>query len=214
MPLQLTKKRDAAPAAPPVWHPNFRDFERLPDTSAVRKTFFVNATAVFLAVLAAGWLGWNEYQKHHYASQQAAAEADIERLRAQNAQALKLTKEFGDEEKKFAEAATFVKVPLPPSELLLLLGETLPAEIQLDYVDLRLADPANSLCTLRGYAAGSKDQASGAASAYVETLRTVPRLAEVFESVNLTALNSDSRTGMLIFEIVLRFKGDGKGTKK
>jgi hypothetical protein len=214
MPLQLTKKRDAAPASPPAWHPNFRDFERLPDTSAIRKTFFVNATAVLFAVLAAGWLAWNEFQVRNYATQQAAAEAEIARHQKQNAEGLKLTKEFADEEKKFTEAAAFLKAPIRPSELLLLLGETLPAEIQLEYVDLRLADPSNSTCILRGYAAGSKDQASGAASAYVERLRTVPRFAQIFESVNLTTLNTDARTGMLIFEIVLKFKGDGKGTKK
>lgn len=212
--FQLSKKRDAAPATAPVWHPNFRNFERLPDTSAVRKTFFVNATAVLIAVVLAGWVGWNEYQTRNYGQLEAAAQADIDRNKKPHDEALRLTKEFTDEEKKLAEAAAFVRTPLTPSEFVLLLGSSLPADIQLEYVDLRSTETANPVCTLRGYAAGSKDQASGAASAYVETLRTVPRFAQVFESVNLTTLNSDTRTGMLIFEIVLKFKTDGKGTKK
>ena len=43
--LSLTKKSDAQSAVAPVWHPNFRNFERLPDTKVVRTTFFVNTAA-------------------------------------------------------------------------------------------------------------------------------------------------------------------------
>ena len=42
--LSLLKKKPDAAAAnqTPAWHPNFRNFERLPDTQVVRPTFFVN----------------------------------------------------------------------------------------------------------------------------------------------------------------------------
>ena len=213
MALQLTKKRDAAPAAAPVWHPNFRDFERLPDSSAVRKSFFVSAIAVLFAVMAAGWLGWHEFQARSLRQQTEAAEAEIASNQRQNAEALRLTKLFTDEEKKFTEASEFVKAPIRPSELLLLLGSNLPNDIQLQFVEVRWAESGPATCTLRGHAAGPRDQASGAASAYVETLRTTPRFNEMFESVNLTTLNSDARVGMLIFEIVLKFKPTGKGGK-
>ncbi|MBA4138037.1 MAG: hypothetical protein C0518_12025 [Opitutus sp.] len=209
MSLLSLKKRDAAPAVAPAWHPNFRNFERLPDTKVVRTNFFINVAAVALALALGGLVGWREYQAGLLRQQTAAAEARIAAQKKQSDEGLRLTKLFNDEEKKFAEATAFVKVPIQPSEVLALLGESLPAEIQLEYVDVRATDATDPRCTLRGLAAGSKDQASGAASSYVETLRTQPRFAEVFASVNLTTINADARSGMLVFEIVMKFKTAG-----
>lgn len=210
MPLPfLNKKRDAEPAAAPAWHPNFRNFERLPDTKVVRTNFFINVAAAAAAVLLLGYVGWREFQAATYRQQAATAQEEIERDRKESDAGLRLTKQFGDEEKKFTEAAAFVKAPIAPTEMLAVLGSSLPAEIQIEYLDLRPNDPTDPRCVLRGLAAGSKDQASGAASAYVETLRTQPRFAEVFGSVNLTTLNADARSGMLVFEIVMKFKAPG-----
>jgi hypothetical protein len=211
--LQL-KKREAEPVVAPAWHPNFRDFERLPDTKVVRTAFFINVAAGVLAVVLAGFVGWREYETRAFTTQAAAAEARIAENKARNAEALRLTKAINDEERKFAEAAAFVKGALSPTEFITILGQTLPREIQLEYLDYRPHDPNSAQCTIRGLAAGSKDQASGVASAYVETLRTQPRFTQVFSAVELRALNPDARTGTLIFEIVLKFKpattGGGK----
>ncbi len=205
--LQL-KKRDAAPVVAPAWHPNFRNFERLPDTKVVRTNFFINVAAVVLALAAGGFVGWREYQAAYFRNQEASAQANIDQRKKTSDEGLRLTKQFGDEDKKFIEAAAFVAAPMRPTELLTILGASLPAEIQLEFVDYRPTD-TDPRCTIRGLAAGSKDQASGAASAYVETLRTQPRFAEVFASVNLTTINADSRTGLLVFEIVMKLKTPG-----
>lgn len=205
--LQL-KKREAAPVVAPAWHPNFRNFERLPDTKVVRTNFFINVAAVVLALGAAGFIGWREYQAAYHRNQEASAQANINQRKKTNDEGLRLTKQFNDEDKKFAEAATFVAAPILPTELLTLLGSSLPAEIQLEFVDYRPTE-ADPRCTIRGLAAGSKDAASGAASAYVEKLRAQPRFAEVFASVNLTTINADSRTGLLVFEIVMKLKTPG-----
>ena len=51
MPPLLKKKSDAAAVSlVPAWHPNFRNFEKLPDIKVVRTAFFVNGAALFLAV--------------------------------------------------------------------------------------------------------------------------------------------------------------------
>lgn len=214
MPLLQLKKREAEPVVAPAWHPNFRNFERLPDTKVVRTTFFINVAAGALALILAGIVGWREYETHTFTAQTEAAETRIAANQAKNAEALRLTKIFNDEEKKFTEAAAFVKTPLAASEFIALLGETLPREIQIEYLDYRPHDATNPQCIIRGLAAGSKDQASGIASAYIETLRTQPRFAEVFSAVELRALNPDARTGTLIFEIALKFKTAAKGGKK
>lgn len=210
MPLpSLSKKRDAAPAVAPAWHPDFRDFERLPDTKVVRTSFFINVASAAAATLVVGYVGWQEFHTISYRQQAAAAQEQIDRSRKESDAGLRLTKQFNDEERKFAEAATFAKGPVPPTEMLATLGSSLPAGIQLEYLDFRPFEQGDPRCVLRGLASGSKDQASGAASAYVETLRSHPRFAELFASVNLTALNADPRTGGLVFEIVLKFKTSG-----
>lgn len=208
----LNKKADAAPAAAPLWHPNFRNFDRLPDTTVVRTTFFINAGGIATAVLLLSFVGWREYQAHAFDVQRAAAEAEIAKNQKQSNEGLRLTKLFTDEDKKLAEAAAFVQMPITPTELLTVLGASLPKEIQIEAIDLRPSDPTAPRVLVRGLAAGSKDQASGAAAAYVETLRTQPRLAEVFDGVKLNAINPDPTTGALLFEIELRYKG--KGPKK
>jgi hypothetical protein len=202
--LQL-KKRDAAPVVAPAWHPNFRNFERLPDTKVVRTTFFINVAAGALALVLVGIVGWREYQADLYAQQTFAAQERIDRNQKQNAEALRLTKAFNDEEKKFAEAAAFTRAPMTATEFVTLLSQTLPREIQLEHVDFRPHDANNPQCVVRGLVAGAKDQASGSASAYVELLRTDPRLASIFSSVELRALNPEPNSGTLIFEIALKF---------
>lgn len=208
----LNKKANAAPATAPLWHPNFRNFERLPDTKVVRTTFFINVGGVATAILLLAFVGWREYQAYTFDVQRTAAEAEITKNQKQSNEGLRLTKLFNDEDKKITEAATFVQVPIEPTELLTLLGASLPNEIQIAALEVRPSDPTAPRVLVRGLAAGSKDQASGAASAYVETLRTQPRLAEVFEGVKLNAINPDPTTGALLFEIELRYKG--KGPKK
>jgi hypothetical protein len=205
--LQL-RKREAAPAVAPAWHPNFRNFEKLPDTKVVRTNFFINVAAVVAATVLAGIVGWTEYQAALYRSQAASAQANIDQRKAQSDEGLRLTKLFQDEDKKFAEAATFITAPIAPTELVDLFGQTLPAEIQIEFIDYRPTD-SDARCTIRGLAAGSKDQASGAASAYVDLLRNHPRFKEVFASVNLTTINADARTGLLVFEVVLKLKPAG-----
>jgi len=209
----LNKKADAAPPAAPLWHPNFRNFERLPDTKVVRTTFFINVAGIATAVLLLSFVGWREYQAHVFNVQRVAAEAEIAKNQKLHNEGLRLTRIFTDEDKKVAETAAFVKMPIEPTTLLAVLGGSLPKEIQLEYVDLRPNDPAGARCIVRGLAAGAKDQASGYASAYVETLRTQPRLAEIFDGVKLNAINPDPKSGALLFEIELKFKG-AKEAKK
>ncbi|HLP24118.1 MAG TPA: hypothetical protein VK477_00470 [Acidobacteriota bacterium] len=208
----LNKKANAAPAAAPLWHPNFRNFERLPDTKVVRTTFFINVGAVAIAIALLAFIGWREYQAYTFDVQRAAAEDVLAKNQKQSNEGLRLTKIFNDEDKKVAETAAFVQVAIEPTELLAVLGDSLPKEIQISALEMRPSEPSSPRVLVRGLAAGSKDQASGSASAYVETLRTQPRLAEVFEGVKLNAINPDPTTGAMLFEIELRYKG--KGPKK
>lgn len=204
--LSLKKKSDAQPAAAPLWHPNFRDFERLPDTKVVRTTFFINTAAIAAAVVMVLWLGFREYNGHNIGQQVAEANSQIESNRKQNDEAIKQAKIFADEEKKLAEAAAFMKVPISPLEFVHVLGETLPKDISINYVDSRIVDPKNSQFQIRGRIAGSPDLASGIASKYVDSLRADGRITKVFSAVTLNRLDRDPAGGFMVFEITLAIK--------
>jgi hypothetical protein len=208
--LPLTRKSDAAPAAAPLWHPNFRNFERLPDTKVVRTTFFINVAGITLASVMILWLGYREMQVRNLRTQVNEAQASIDRNQKQYNEAVRLSKIFVDEERKLEEAVAFTHMPIAPTEFVLQLSQSLPKEVQIELVDMRMGDTGGNLLLLRGLVAGTKDQASGSASSYVDTLRTLPKLATVFESVNLKALNPDPKTGYLVFEIEMKFKGGAK----
>src|SRR3954466_14331462 len=107
--LSLRKKSDA-PVAAPLWRPNSRNFERLPDTKVVRTTFFVNTAAVAAALGLLLWVGYGEYKLKNLSSQIAEAQGQIDANAKQNAEALRLTKLFTDEDRKIVEAEALLKV--------------------------------------------------------------------------------------------------------
>jgi hypothetical protein len=204
--LSLTKKSDAQPLAAPQWHANFRDFERLPDTKVVRTTFFINTAAIAVAIGMLLWLGYREYSIRNIAEQVSAANRQIESNKKQNADALKLSKSFVEESKKIEEAAAFTKVPITPVVFLGLIGASLPKDIAIDSVDIRINDPKNLMFQLRGKVAGSPDLASGITSSYVDTLRADPALNKIFDPITLNRLDRDSAGGFMVFEITLTIK--------
>jgi len=211
--LPLTKRGDATPVAAPLWHPNFRNYERLPDTKVVRTTFFINAASIAVALLLLLWVGKREYRIHELGQQVADAEKQIDGNQKQNNEAIRLSGIFSEEQKKIADVEAFAHTPLSPLDFVLQLGRTLPKEIQLESADMRMAEPANSQCILRGLVAGTKDQASGTVSAYLDTLRTAPKFSSAFDNVSLISLNLDQRSGLLAFEIVAKFRQPGKEKK-
>jgi len=212
--LSLTKKSDDQPAMAPLWHPNFRNFERLPDTKVVRTTFFVNTAAIAVTIGLLLWMGYREYHIYSLGEQIAEAQKEIDSNSKQNQEALRLSKLFADEEKKLAEAQAFRQAPINAAEFVTLLGQTLPKEISIESVDARTADASGTVnYQLRGLVAGTPDQAAGAASSYVEMLRAHPRLGTVFDPITLANLNRDARSSFLAFDIQMKIKAQPKEKK-
>ncbi len=208
--LPLFKRREVQTAVAQLWHANFRNYERLPDTKVVRTTFFINTAAIVVAVVLMLWLGSREYEIFNLTQKIAEAQKQIDSNALQNKEALRLSQIFVDEQKKLAEAQAFLYSPISPLAFLTVLGQTLPKEISVENLDARLADAAGAVFVLRGLVAGTPDQASGAASRYVDMLRANQRLGAVISSITLTNLNRDQSTGLLAFEINFKFKAAAK----
>jgi hypothetical protein len=207
--LSLTKKSDE-PVATPLWHVNFRNFERLPDTKVVRTTFFVNTAAIALTIGLLLWLGYREYHIYSLGDQIAQAQREIDGNTKANQEALRLSRIFADEEKKLIEAEAFTQKPIVLSNSIRLLGQTLPKQISIEYFEASIGDHKSPAFSLRGVAAGTRETASGAASSYVDTLRAHPRLGKILDPITLEKINPDPATGFMSFEISLKVKTEGK----
>jgi len=201
LPFLKRNKEQASQLLMPAWHPNFRNYEKLPDTKVVRTAFFINGLAVLVAVLLILFFAYQEYQISGLGGQIATWEEQIERNRAPSAQAVALFKKFQAEEKVINEVADFATPRLHVSAFILTIGRTLPKDIAIRNFDYR-----DTGVTLRGIVRGAPDQATGHATAFVEQLRNDPDFGGLFSSVELTGVNRDPVNGRLHIELSLKFK--------
>jgi hypothetical protein len=204
----LSKRKSEAPAAAtamPSWHPNFRNFERLPDTKVVRTAFFVNGVAAVIAAIALLWVCYQQYQLHDLNRQIGVWQQQIDRDRPGSQRTVALYKKFQVEQSRVNEVETFLQSRPVISALLLRLGATLPKPMALDLFDLR-----SDGVVLRATVQGSPDEASGRASTYLTQLRDDPALADYFDDMSLTNLSRNAQTGRLDIELFLRLHQTAK----
>jgi hypothetical protein len=215
MALPFLKKKSEAAAAPlvPAWHPNFRNYEKLPDIKVVRTAFFVNVGAVSVALALLTYFGFQEWQLHTLNTQIADLQAQIDKDKPGSDKAIALYKKFEAEQSKFQEVDTFIKSKPLISDLLVQLGRTLPSNIAIDSLDLR----DNGLA-LRLTVRGAPDAATAYATAYLEQLRKDKQFAR-FDQVNtngfaITNVQRNTGTGRLNVEFFLSLAKTGKDAKK
>jgi hypothetical protein len=201
--LPFLKKKREVGAAPlvPAWHPNFRNFERLPDIKVVRTAFFVNGAAVSVALALLIYFGMQEWQIRGLHTQIDDWQRQIDRDKAGSDKAVAVYKKFQAEEAKITEVDNFVKSKLTVSNLFLHLGQTLPPNIAYDGLDLR----DNGL-VLRLTVRGTSDAALGYATNYLEQLRADKTLA-AFDEFFITTSTRNPTTGRLSVEMFFRLRG-------
>ncbi len=186
----------------PAWHPNFRNFDRLPDTKVVRTSFFVNGVAVLIAVSLTIYTVYREVDLHAMRADAASAIKEIEANKPTSDQAVALFKNFQEQEKQLLALREFLAASkIVTSEFILQIGSTLPAGIKLTSIDYKPTEVA-----LRGGIEGAPDEASGKAVAYVEELRKNAAISALFGNIGLSSIVRDSASGLIKFEISLKFK--------
>ena len=202
----LKKSSDKQSVTVPAWHPNFRNFERLPDTKAVRTSFFVNGVAIFVVLILAIYTIYREYGYSVLRGSTAEWEVEIKAKKPASDQAIVQFKKFQEEEKQILALRDFTaSSKLVVSDLILQLGEILPKSIKLTTIDYK---PASVI--LRGNIEGSPDEASGQATAYLDVLRKHIPFTVLFESITLTNITRDPASSQLRFEINMKFKSAPK----
>lgn len=202
---KLKKKSEVTAPTVPAWHPDFRNFERLPDIKVVRTAFYTNGIAVVVTLMMAFWLGYREYQLHDLNRQVADWQRQIDRDRKASTIAVGQYRKFQAEALRVTEVEAFIKSKPVFSEILLHLAETLPASVALDGLDFR-----DLVFNLRGTVRGRPDLASGYASTYVQQLKSDAVLLDKFNEITLAGLNPNPQSGRLQLEITLRLKDTKK----
>ena len=203
--LSLFPRSDRPPGQLPAWHPDFRRADKLPDTKVVRTQFFINFASLAVAASLLLYFSYREYTLSSVGDQIADWQAKIDANSKASDQALAVSRKFGDEEKKLAEFGAFLKPRLVLSEFLLHLGETLPAELTIDTVSVD-----DGGVSLRGFALGKAEEASGRISPYVEQLRRDKFLGAYFGPATQGRLERDQASGQLTFDLTLPFKGGAR----
>ena len=198
---KLKKKSEITVPLMPAWHPDFRNFERLPDIKVVRTAFYTNGIAIVGVLIVAFWLGYREYQLHDLNRQVADWQRQIDRDRKISTVAIAQFKRFQIEAARVNEVETFIKSKPLFSVILLHLAQTLPASVALDGVDFR-----EVVFNVRGTVRGTPDLASGYASNYLQQLKFDAFFSEKFSEITLAGLNPHPQSGRLQFEIKLTLR--------
>jgi hypothetical protein len=190
----------------PSWHPNFRNFERLPDVKVVRTSFFVNCAAI---VLTSGFLlyfGLQEYNLHAILVQISDWQRQIDDNKKPSEQAVRLYQQFQAEEQKVAEVAGFMKTDFVQSDFVIELGQSLPKNIALNSIDV-----SEGGVSLHGIVRGtSSDEAFGRAQTYINQLQADPRLSQKFEAITMPNIDPDAKANQMDFVISMKSKNGGK----
>jgi hypothetical protein len=211
--LKKSSSEKASGAGLSAWHPNFRNFDRLPDTKVVRTSFFINGVAILIATTLAIYTGYREFGLRTLTSDVLDAKAVAVENKPMSDQAIALYGKFKAEEQKVAALQAFLAPnKIIFSDLVLKLGGDLPPLISLNGIDYK-----GDVVVLRGGIEGAADEASGLAALYVDKLRTSSNLGEVFNAVTLTSISRDPGSGLIRFEIEMKANSavaNAKGSKK
>jgi hypothetical protein len=203
--LPFLKKKSEAGAAPtvPAWHPNFRNYEKLPDIKVVRTAFFINGAAVFAAIGLLTMFGLKELKLRAVTAQVADWQRQIDRDKKSSEAAIVLFKKFQAEEAKVLEVDAFVKSKPSFADIVIHLSKTLPPNVAFDSLDLREVS-----MTMRIAIKGSSIAAVQTAQNYINLLKSDPEVADQFEKVEMSSTPTrNPTTGRFAVELNFTLKG-------
>lgn len=201
----LKKKTEVVTSLSTAWHPNFRNYECLPDVKVVRTAFFLNGIALAFASGLLLFFLYREYSVRLLDHDIATAQEAIKRDKPGSETAVKRFREFQSEEKKIVEINEFIQARPLASAIFAHMGETLPKNIALNYIEL-----GNRSLTLRGVVRGAPEVAPADAAAYEASLGRDKQMQALFDKVSLVSVRRNQQTGFFDIELVLNLRGAKK----
>jgi hypothetical protein len=111
------------------WHPNFRVVAALPDIKQVRTGFLVNFVAIFLAMVALGFLLYIEVNIYKVNVESGRFESQIADKENENTKDVAFSTQFYTQSKGLQFVAGFLNQDIPPLDLLDVLAAARPTNI-------------------------------------------------------------------------------------
>ena len=206
------KKKIGSKAAAGIgeqWHPNFRDFDSLPDIKAVRTSFFTSALFMTLAVMAAMYVGFREYTTMQL--EENIHELDTENFayQAKNNMALNKNKQFRDFSTRLNQVDAFVSGQLIGSDFILAIGSKVTEEMALTSLEYR-----KDMVVINGEIVGERASVTESVDAYISALKESEADQGLFSEYDLLSLQGSADGSSMQFRIVISNPAeDNKGKK-
>lgn len=198
-----TGKAEASNAALYAWRPDFREVETLPDLKTIRTSFFLNMSALAVALAVILFTVHREWtaaslQRTLQDVATRTAEAEAPSKKAVSDYAL-----FEVERKKFEEIKKLNGGAFRLSDFVINLADLLPSNIWLNKFELR----SGAQTLLLGASIEGQDAASNAAvSDFEKSLRSNEALRVHFSEIQLINVARDQISDRLVFEFLFTFK--------
>jgi hypothetical protein len=189
----------STPEPEPRWHPNFRNYESLPDVKVIRTGFAINVVSVTVAAALVLFFAYREIRMADLRGQIAQTVERIENDRASNRELLAMTATFRDQQRRFVEAEKLLAGRVSVAELMTALSGSLPNAMEFSAVTLD-----EGALTLRGVVGGSPDAAYATVAAYLASLGENAFLRPRYPEVALTSFIRDPMTQRFNYVIRLR----------
>lgn len=196
----------------PLWRPDFRDMESLPDIKVIRTDFLLNVVSVSLATALLGLLLYREYRSIQLGGEIGDVVVNIESNRAANQENLRMSREFAAIQKSMDEVVRFHNVPVTPDRLLTEVAAMQPDSVILESTNFSggnegKGDNMKVLYTLvlSGTVKHTLDHpAPQAISLYRSSLEELPSLKAYFLESELTGFTRNDALGVFNFTIRLK----------
>lgn len=202
--------RRSKKAEHPLWRPDFRDSDGLPDIKVIRTDFLLNVISVSLALGLLGVLAYRELRSLSVNESIENLSADIRINEAANNEKIRLSGEFRRLQNGMKEFVRFQNIPLLPDHLLVALAEMQPEPIILDSVSFNGAIVSAKgkkpetvyTLTLSGTVDDTKPgMGSQVITEYRSALRSIPAIQDCFKNSELTGFSRNEALALFNFTI-------------
>ncbi len=211
--------RKSKRAEHPLWRPDFRDPDSLPDVKVIRTDFLFNVISVTLACALLGFLAFREYRSVELLSSIEDVAANIASNERLDRESVRLSREFQRHEAPMTEFLRFHNVPVTPEHLFTDLVGSQPEVIVLESVNFSGASTGKGAkkralytLVLSGTVVNSTDSpAPQIITDYRSALSELPSLAPYVESSELSGFSRNEVLNVFNFTIRLSLRDEASG---
>ena len=202
----------------PLWRPDFRDSQTLPDIKVIRTDFLLNAVSVSLAIGLLGLLLYREYRSVQLSRSIDDVVVNIESNEKANEENLRMSAEFSAIQKPMEEVARFKNVPITPDGLLTEVARMQPDAVILESVKFsgdNAGKGKDKKATYTLVLSGTikhtlEHPAPQAISEYRTALERLPGLAPYFMESELSGFTRNDALGVFNFTIRLKLSENAR----